>query len=453
MRTVTVAAPPSKSLSHRNLIAAALATGLSRLEHVLESDDSARTMDCLTTLGARFERLAPGLYSVLGTGGRIGAPGNAPLSLFVGESGTTCRLITALVAAGSGSFHIHGAGRMHLRPIGELTRCLEELGAAVTFLESPDCPPLVLEANSLDASALPECTATIGCDESSQYLSGLLLAAPLTPQGLRIRLEGRKAVSWPYVSLTLDTLEACGIEFFVEFFEENNWHKADWRGIQQATPGRLRFTVSPGQYLAGQRAVEGDYSGASYFLAAGAIGPDSVRVLGLKRDSLQADAAVLPLLERMGATVSWDDKGVTVSPGTLRGIKADMGQCPDIVPTMAAVAARAAGPSLFYNAAHLAAKESNRLEAPARELRKAGCRVDVLPDGLRIEPREAGLVPLPSGEIFSAHNDHRMAMSLALLELAGPKGDGITVALDNWRCVAKSFPDFWEKWHTVTGKD
>ncbi|MDL2216953.1 3-phosphoshikimate 1-carboxyvinyltransferase, partial [Desulfovibrio sp. OttesenSCG-928-M14] len=416
MQTITVIAPPSKSLSHRSLICAALADGESRLEHVLESDDSARTIDCLKALGADIERLAPGSYKLKGLKGRIVQPEDAgPLSLFVGESGTTCRLLTAVVATGSGCFRVHGAGRMHERPIGELSRALTSLGTSFDFLERPGCPPFVLTACGLDASHLPKATIAISCAESSQYLSGLLLAAPLVPDGLRILLEGEKAVSWPYVNLTLETMATFGVNVEVQ---------------KPAIAGALLFKAPFGHYQARALTVEGDYSGASYFLAAGAIGPAAVQVMGLKRDSLQADAALLPLLERMGAQVKWDGDAVTVSPAPLHGIEADMGQCPDIVPTLAALAARAKGRSVFGNAAHLAIKESDRLQAPARELGKIGCRVQVLPDSLVIDPPQNGLAPLPPGQVFSAHNDHRMAMSMALLGLAGPKGDGIAVPLD-----------------------
>ncbi len=478
MNTVIIPAPASKSLSHRVLIAAALADGESFLERVLESDDTARTRDILTAVGARFERTGPGAFTVRGIAGKVrsrpegfaperAAPGgavseNAPLSCFVGESGTTCRLIAAILAAGKGRFRLHGSGRMHQRPLGELTEALAALGAGIFFEEKPGCPPLIIEARGLDSSRLPGGMAAIGCGESSQYLSGLLMAAPLG-SGLTVRLTGDKAVSWPYVSLTLETLERFGIPFAVEELAEeaatpgappeSAWRAVPWRGLARDVPWRLRFRVASGVYRPGRYAVEGDWSGASYFLAAGAAGPRPVRVEGLSPRSLQADAALLDILERMGARVERGENAVTVYPSPLRGIEADMGHCPDVVPTVAALAAHAEGTTLITNVAHLRIKESDRLAAPAEELAKAGCLVRVMEDSLAVSPPPGGLQAPKPGTVFSAHGDHRMAMSLSLLGLPGPRNPqgcpGFAVTLDDPGCVAKSFPHFWDLWARV----
>ncbi|MDR2489654.1 MAG: 3-phosphoshikimate 1-carboxyvinyltransferase [Desulfovibrio sp.] len=458
MQTVSIAAPASKSLSHRFLMAAALAGGASRLSHVLESDDTARTRELFTALGARFERIGPGEFSVTGIGGpprflsqeRSAA---SPLSCYVGESGTTCRLATAILAAGLGSFRIHGAGRMHERPLADLAATLTSLGASVRYEGKAGCPPLVIDARGLDSSALPGEMADVSSDESSQYLSGLLLAAPLG-RGLTLRLIGRKAVSWPYVSLTLDTLERFGIAFTVQTLRGETWDDADWRTITRAEPYTLRFCIRSGGYRAGEYAVEGDWSGASYFLAAGAVGPKAVRVSGLNRDSLQADASLIGILERMGARIAWTreegTRHVTAFPSPLRGIDADMGHCPDLVPTVAALAAHARGRTVIRNAAHLKIKESDRLQAPAEALRKVGCVVAVGSDGLTIDPPGGGPRAPDGSELFSAHNDHRIAMSASLLGLAGMDGSGgFAVPLDEPSCVAKSFPSFWRLWEQV----
>ncbi|MDL2279432.1 3-phosphoshikimate 1-carboxyvinyltransferase [Desulfovibrio sp. OttesenSCG-928-G11] len=476
MRIITVTAPPSKSLSHRYLVAAGLAGGQSRLEHVLESDDSARTMDCLAALGVVIKRLEPGVFTVAGLGGGVSdRPGTGkgrgtgaesgrgagvgagkardqrPLPLFVGESGSTCRLLTAVAAAGRGCFWVHGAGRMHERPLGELAGALVSLGASFAFAGHEGCPPFTLKTGGLDSARLPKAGLSISCDESSQYLSGLLLAAPLIKGGLRLLLGGKKAVSWPYVSLTLDTLERFGIVFSVEELADGVWKMANWRKMRRGLPGKLRFNVAPGLYRAGKQRLEGDFSSASYFLAAGAVGPNAVRVQGLKEDSLQADAAILPFLRAMGARVVWEGDSASVYPGPLRGLEADLGQCPDLAPTLAALAAHAEGRSVLGNAAHLALKESNRLEAPAQELRKAGCLVRVMADGLVVEPALNGPRLPDAGRSFSAHGDHRLAMSLALLGLAGRRAKGFAVPLDDAQCVAKSFPGFWREWAKITG--
>lgn len=459
MQIVTISAPASKSLSHRTLMVAALAGGVSYLSQVLESDDTARTLDVFTALGANFEHTGPGAFTVTGLDGRVSSSGQSrenrpgqPLSCYVGESGTTCRLVTAILAAGQGSFRIHGAGRMHERPLTDLAETLTTLGAGISFEGRYGCPPLIIEAHGLDASGLPDGMAVIGSDESSQYLSGLLLAAPIG-NGLVVRLGGNKVVSWPYVGLTLDVMERFGITFTVQTLSGKEWSDADWRNLTQAEPGRLRFCVSSGAYQPGIHAVEGDWSGASYFLAAGAIGPKAVCLRGLSRNSLQGDAALLGILELMGARVEWNGEAsspdVTVFPSPLRGIDVDMGHCPDLVPTVVALAAHAEGRTVIRNVAHLKIKESDRLRAPAEELRKMGCEVTVTDDGLIILPPEGGLCAPDPRVRFSAHNDHRIAMSASLFGLPGMKGGGFAVPLDDPACVAKSFPNFWELWERV----
>ena len=448
MNPIVVPAPASKSLSHRTLIAAALADGISRLSGLLESDDTTRTREILTAFGAGFRSLGPGAYEVTGLAGKVEHHGAEPLSCFVGESGTTCRLLPAVAAAGKGAFRFHGAGRMHQRPIKELTDALHSLGAGIRFEGETGNPPIAVEARGLDAANLPEREVVVGCDESSQYLSGLLLAAPLG-RGLRIRLGGAKAVSWPYVSLTLDTLERFGITFRVETRPEGEWLPCAWRSLREGLPGRVRFVVEPGMYRAGAYAVEGDWSGASYFLAAGAIGPRPVRVEGLNPNSLQGDAALVEILRLMGARVDLDAAGVLVSPASLRGVDVDMGHCPDLVPTVAALAAHAEGETRVRNVAHLRIKESDRLAAPAEELAKVGCAVTILDDGLIVAPPAGGPRKPAEGVIFSAHHDHRMAMSVSLLGLPGLHGQGFAVPVDNQGCTAKSFPHFWNLWERV----
>lgn len=442
--SVTVAAPPSKSVSHRKVIAAGLARGRSRLSRVLESDDVLRTMDVLRAAGVRIERTGEGMYTVDGMGGPPKGGKGTPLSCPMGESGTSCRLLTAVLAAGTGDFYIHGAPGLHRRPMEELTAALAALGASFSFAEIPGNAPFVLHAARL---ALPpgEAWLPVRCDTSSQFLSGLLLAAPLAADGLGILLAGEKTVSWPYVGLTLQTLEDAGCAFRVETFRHGAWEECDWRRMDAARPGMARFRVFPGRYapLDGARGVvEGDYSGASYLLAAGAVGPGAVTVTGLRGDSLQGDAAILDILEAMGAAVTRHDDAVTVRPGALTGVALDMGHCPDLVPTVAVLASLARGESTIRGVAHLRVKESDRLRAVATELGKTGCRVTVTDGGLDICPEPAR--PGPGTILFSAHNDHRMAMSLALVERAGMRA-----ALDDPGCVAKSFPSFWETWRTV----
>ncbi len=441
VRSIRVQAPASKSLSHRALICAALASGESRLAGVLESQDTARTMGCLTACGARFERRDAGCFVVTGmadgpVGGPLGAAEPAPADLNVGESGTTCRLLAGVAAAGRGSFRIHGEGRMHQRPLAEPARALSPLGPRYRFEERPGFPPVVVETEGLSGGRIE-----VRLEESSQYLSGVLLAAPLAHGPLTIGLGGGKAVSWPYVSLTLQAMSDFGAPVVVEVLDGDGFRPVEYASVTSAEPGRLRFKVVPGRYRARDLRVEGDWSNASYFLAAGAVGHAPVRVAGLRRDSLQGDRAILDILERMGARINWDGEGVTVAPSRLHGVDVDMGACPDLVPTMAVAACFAEGPTRISGVAHLRIKESDRLAALASELAKTGCGVETFADGLMVIP-----APLPRGARigFRSHDDHRMVMAPALFALAG-----MTTVFDNPGCVAKSFPGFWEDFGPV----
>lgn len=463
---VTVTAPASKSLSHRYLIGAALAGGTSTVRHVLESADLECTRAILAGAGARLEPLETrddgansgnADWRVHGLGHAPRGGQGRPLSCDVRESGTTCRLLTAVLAAGEGLFRIHGAERMHERPIDELADALTTLGAGVAFEGTPGCPPLLLQAHGLNpALAGEDGVLRLGMDVSSQYFSGLLLAAPLCPTPLCVELAGRKAVSWPYVSLTLQCLTDFGIHFSVATrkHEEAPWQslpEGAWRDLDEARPACLRIQVQPGAYQSGDYTVEGDWSGASYFLAAGALGRRPVRVEGLKADSLQGDRAMLDILRKMGARVEVKAEAVTVYPSALHGVALDMGSCPDLVPTVAVLAAFAQGSTRISNVAHLRVKESDRISAPAEELAKTGVTVDQLSDGMLIgglAGRGCGrqnAPRLPEGLNLCAHNDHRMAMSLALLALQEP-GLRMETRLDDPAVVRKSFPQFWEVW-------
>ncbi|SDB14517.1 3-phosphoshikimate 1-carboxyvinyltransferase [Desulfonatronum thiosulfatophilum] len=434
---IILQAPASKSLSHRVLIAAALAPGKSRLSNVLESEDLERTRDILALASALIQRDEPGRYTVSGMPrgpqGRQSQDDQEPLVMDVGESGTTCRLLTAVLAAGQGAFRIQGRGKMHARPIASLVRALREQGTDVDYLEQQGCPPLLLRA-----AGLPGGEVSIDLDESSQYLSGLLLAAPLAHAPLTVRIGGSKVVSWPYVGLTLQIMERFGARFQVQSLQDERWTDVPWQAPGNVVPARLRIVVQPGAYQPRDMAVEGDWSNASYFLAAGALSRVPVGLRGLNADSLQGDRAIADILARMGAGVTWKENEVVVAGGRLHGVDLDMGSCPDLVPTVAAVAAQAEGTTTIRNVAHLRIKESDRLDAVVTELTRIGTKATPLEDGMRIEP-----APLPAGRrfAFKTYGDHRLAMSLSLLELAG-----IGVDLDQPSCVAKSFPEFWNRW-------
>ena len=442
MDQVIVKAPSSKSVSHRRLIGAALARGESRLSGVLESRDIEQTRSVLEDTGARFERIAPGEWRVLGMGGGPRGGDAVPVSCYVHESGTTCRLLTAVLASGLGQFRVHGAPRMHSRPIGELTAALERLGVAVRFENEAGYPPFILKTRGLEGGSLE-----IGLGESSQYLSGLLLAAPQAKSPVTIEICGSHVVSWPYIGLTLQSMHDFGVRFDVSTRDsrDSEWQLADWREIRAVRPGLIRFRVRPSLYRAGNYAVEGDRSGATYLHAAGALGSRPVSVEGLRSDTMQGDRAIRVILERMGARTEEGENSLTVYPSPLKGVEADMSDCPDLVPTVAVLAAFAEGETLVRGVAHLRIKECDRIAAPAGELGKAGVPVEERPDGLMIRGNPELDLRGRALELL-AHGDHRMAMSLSLLECKGA-----SVRLDNPAVVNKSFPAFWDVWKEIRG--
>ncbi|MFP4127553.1 MAG: 3-phosphoshikimate 1-carboxyvinyltransferase [Desulfonatronovibrio sp.] len=428
-------APASKSMSHRALIASGLAMGESRLSNVLDSDDLDHTRKCLEALGVEISGTGADL-KVKGISGKISVPGDHKVSLDVGESGTTCRLIAAVAAAGKGEFEISGRGRMHQRPIKSLDKALTPLGIRFTYQGIDGCPPLTIISNGLPGGEI-----SISLDESSQYLSGILLASTMAADDLTINLTGKKVVSWPYVSLTLQVMEQFGVVPEIQVLDNNIWKKARPSQIETAQPGKIRFIVHPAVFTSRDYQVEGDFSNASYLLAAGAIGNKPVLVRGLDPGSRQGDRAILDILEKMGAVLHRSERDILVQARELSGVDLDMSMCPDLVPTLAVLASLANGKTRISNVAHLKIKESDRLKGVYDEISRTGCRCELLDDGLVIDP-----VALNKGQSieFSTYNDHRMAMSLSLYELAG-----IRVSLDNPGCVNKSFPGFWKEWEKI----
>ncbi len=434
----TVAAPPSKSVSHRALIAASLAQGTSLVRNALESEDLERTAHCLRQLGAVIKEEGKGAYYVEGIESK-GSTGAETVVLDVGESGTTCRLLAAVAAAVGGEYLLQGRGRMHERPIGSLTRVLEQMGARIFWEADPGYPPLHISSRGLFANRVE-----VDLEQSSQYLSGLLLSAPFYAP-VRIGVSGERAVSWPYVALTLQVMQDFGASFSVRIREGESWSEVPWSRVEEAVPGGILFLVNPGQYASRSYSVEGDWSNSSYFLAAGSLLRSGVRVTGLVPDSVQGDRRIVDILETMGVNLSTQSKGIESRPGHLRGADLDMGSCPDLVPTVSVLASLAEGNTRIRNVAHLRLKESDRLQAMAGQIRKTGAQVELFQDGMAIEPSQE----LRSGSMqFETHGDHRLAMSLSLYELAG-----IGVQLDQPGCVAKSFPDFWDKWKRIVEDD
>lgn len=400
--------PGSKSYTNRALPIAALAHGTSRLTGVLDSEDTQVMIAALRALGVAV-RHEPDDQSVAveGCAGRIPA---SSATLYLANSGTSMRFLAAVAAAaGRGTFVLDGTSRMRERPMGDLLRALRSLGVDATSLADDDCPPLQIRADGLRGGE-----AAVRGDVSSQFLSGLLIAAPLADAPLALRVEGR-LVSQPYVEMTLAVMTAFGAAFEQDGLREFRF------------PGR----GGAGAYVGREYAVEPDASAASYFFAAAAITAGSVTVDGLGRESLQGDLKFVDVLERMGCRVDRGQSSTTVHGAPLCGVDVDMTHISDTVPTLAAVACFASGPTRIRGVGHIRHKETDRIAALAQELRKTGCEIDEHPDGLTIVPHP------PAPAVFDTYNDHRMAMALALLGLRRPG-----IAVRDPGCTAKTYPSY-----------
>ncbi len=400
-----VAAPPSKSYTHRAAILASLADGESTIENPLLSDDTLYTMNACRSLGAEIE-LREDRLVVKGTGGVIKPVGEP--RIFVGNSGSTIRMMAPLAALSPTRVVLDGDERLRQRPMGDLLKALQGLGIKARSLNSNDRPPLEISGGGFKTNQVSLSGAV-----SSQPVSGLLMVAPCTKEGLIIKIaDGLR--SKPYIDITLDTMRAFGIEAvnrdYKEFLVEGDRH-----------------------YKARKYIIEGDYSSAAYFLAAGAIGGSPLTVSNLKNDSVQGDRQLLKILEGMGAAVDYDKESVTVQRrGALKGINIDLGDYPDLVPTLAVVAAFAEGKTEITNIAHLRFKESDRINDTAAELAKMGVRTKVTDDKMTIYGGK------PAGAEIDSHNDHRLAMSLAVAALF-TSGESI---INGAEAVNKSYPAF-----------
>lgn len=412
---VALAVPGSKSLTQRALIAAALASGTSRLLGPLKSEDTEYSSKALAEMGVAMDKGEDG-WSVEGQGGVI-TPGDAPI--YLGNNGTATRFLTSVASLGRGDFVIDGDKRMHERPIGPLMQALQGWGVDIQSVHGTDCPPLTIKAKGLlgGETVLPE-------GKSSQYLSSLLLVAPYAEKPAVLRVEG-EVLSKPYVGMTLAVMADFGIN--VENTPDFSW-----------------FSIPQGCYTARDYQVEGDASNASYFWAAAAVTGGRVTVTNVPVPSLQGDAMLVPLLGRMGCDVTSENGGITVTASKpLQGITVDMGDMPDVVPTLAVVAAFANGRTEIKNIEHLRIKECDRLSAVVTELTKMGAKVEEFQDSMIIHGNGGeGL----HGTEIETYEDHRMAMCFAV---AGLRVPGVKITGEN--CVAKSFPDFWQRFELLRG--
>lgn len=411
----TLTVPGSKSLTQRALIAAALADGTTTLLTPLKSEDTEYTSQALADMGILVEH-GDEKWQVQGKKGAIATPAK---EIYLGNNGTATRFLTSVAALGNGPITIAGDSRMAERPIKPLMEALAGWGVDIKSIQDTGCPPVQIMAHGIEGgkTLLPE-------GKSSQYLSSLLLVAPYAQKPAELAVAG-EVLSKPYVTMTLAVMKDFGIE--VAANDELN-----------------HFLIPQGTYRAQEYQVEGDASSASYFWAAAAVTGGRVTVANVPSPSLQGDAVLVDILAQMGCTVERSAKGITViGTDNLRGVEVDMGNCPDVVPTLAVVASRARGRTVIKNIAHLRIKECDRLHVMVKELTKLGARLEETEDTMIVHGM-SDRDPAMHGAEIETYNDHRIAMSFAVAGLVVP---GVKVLGEE--CVVKSFPDFWERFQLL----
>jgi 3-phosphoshikimate 1-carboxyvinyltransferase len=405
--------PGSKSYTNRALVLAALARGKSVLEGALSSDDTLHMARGLEALGFALTHDEPGArFEVVGGGGTLPA---SRASVFVGNSGTTARFLTAMMALGHGTYELDGNEAMQKRPIQPLLDAMAQLGAKATSLRGNGCPPIRVDADGFAGG-----TTRMPGGVSSQYFSALLLAAPCTRQGITVEVDG-DLKSKPYIDVTAQAMSAFGASMTRDDFR--------------------RFEVKPGTYSATNYQVEPDASAASYFFAAAAVTRGTVVVSGLGSKSLQGDLAFVRILEKMGCVVRQTENETEVTgPEKLRGVEVDMSNLSDTAQTLAAIAPFASGPVRVTGIGFIRKKETDRVGAVVKELTRLGIRAEEQSDGFVVHPG------MPRAGEVETYDDHRMAMSFAVTGLAAP---GIRI-LDPG-CVSKTFPRFFEVLEGLVG--
>jgi len=430
----TVRVPGSKSISIRVLLLAALSKGETTIDGLLDSDDTTVMRDALRALGVPMRVAGPSLI----VEGATGFP-HREADVFVGNSGLSIRTLTAALAFAGGRYRLSGIARMHERPIGDLVDALARVGARIRYEAASGFPPLRIEPADVGPGTATR-SLRVDASASSQFLTGLLQAAPMlaADADLTIAVEG-ELISRPYVDLTIALMARFGV--VVREDPANRFHVA--HGSRYASPGTI--------------AVEGDASSASYLLAAGLLGGGPVRVQGVPRDSLQGDARFVDVLIAMGAQVSQTDDGIEVaSPGVasgfrLRAIDADFNDIPDAAMTVAVLALFAAAPCTLRNIGSWRVKETDRLAAMATELGRFGAQVELGDDWLRVHPLSPAALATRTehavrGEPIAVetYDDHRIAMCFSLARFLG-----IPVRILDPDCVAKTFPDYFERFETL----
>ncbi|MBU1425825.1 MAG: bifunctional 3-phosphoshikimate 1-carboxyvinyltransferase/cytidylate kinase [Gammaproteobacteria bacterium] len=418
----TVRLPGSKSISNRVLLLAALAEGETTVRDLLHSDDTERMLDALRILGVKVESLGDNAYHVTGCGGNLP---NKQAELFLGNAGTAFRPLVAALALSGGNYELFGGtsgspgGRMHERPIGDLVDALRQLGADIRYLGNEGFPPLRISPANLAGD-----TVQVRGDVSSQFLTGLLMALPLTGQTVKVEVVG-ELISKPYIEITLAMMARFGVRV----------KRKDWQSF--VVLGGQRYK-SPGVIF-----VEGDASSASYFLAAGAIGGGPVTVEGVGQDSVQGDVRFAEELQKMGARINWGINWIEAREpenGKLKAIDLDCNHIPDAAMTLAVAALFADGTTTLRNIASWRVKETDRIAAMATELRKVGATVEEGGDFIRVTPPAQ-----IKHAAIDTYDDHRMAMCFSLAAFGGAG-----IRINDPKCVAKTFPEYFTEFAKVT---
>jgi 3-phosphoshikimate 1-carboxyvinyltransferase len=398
----TVRIPGSKSVTNRALLVAALADGTSRIANPLFSDDSYWLMDALARLG--IDVSADGEGGEVRVTGQSGVIPASDVDLYVGNAGTVARFLPPALALGRGPYTVDGVPRMRKRPVEDLVNAMRHLGAAVEYAGEEGKFPLIIKGGGIRGGA-----AHVSATKSSQFVSGLLMAAPYADEPVTLHAEGRK--EWPYVGITATVMRKFGVD------------------VDEA---RGRFAVEPAHYRSRDFEVEPDASGASYFMAAAAVTGGRVRIPGLGSGSPQGDLRFADVLRQMGCEVEISKDFVEVrGPERLRGVEVDMNAFSDTMITLSAIAPFAEGPTTIKNVGHTRLQETDRISAVATELRRLGVPADETPTSIRIIPQAV------RPAVVETYGDHRMAMAFAVTGLVAP---GIRIRDPG--CVTKTFPDY-----------
>ncbi|MCX7155818.1 MAG: bifunctional 3-phosphoshikimate 1-carboxyvinyltransferase/cytidylate kinase [Rhodocyclales bacterium] len=426
----SVRLPGSKSISNRMLLLAALAEGTTEIRDLLDSDDTRVMLAALQKVGVGVTAIGSNVWRVEGCGGVFPVK---DADLFMGNAGTAIRPLTAALALSGGHYRLSGVPRMHERPIGDLVDGLLQIGADVRYTGNPGFPPLAIHPASVKLTA----PIRLRGDVSSQFLTALLMALPLTGAAAVIEMT-TELISRPYIEITLNLMARFGVKV-----EREGWQ---------------RFTIAAGQRYRspGVLHVEGDASAASYFLAAGAIGGGPVRVEGVGRDSIQGDVRFAEALAAMGARIEWGEQHIEArapATGNLKAFDLDLNHIPDAAMTLAVAALFAEGRCVLRNIASWRVKETDRIAAMATELRKLGATVEEGADYIAVTCPHSGIPGTQSGAeptlvpgaAIDTYDDHRIAMCFSLAALGG-----VPVTINDPQCVNKTFPDYFDALAEIT---